>query len=106
VLPSFPTRRSSDLSNRCTSNSEITPGMLYTFMPGLSETGLPPKGLNYLKRVLVDNEQRGEEANQRWAFVQAFAWDNVEWARKELDKDGVTEDEFYSWSHERRREYF
>jgi len=93
-------------SNRCTSNSEITPGMLYTFMPGLSETGLPPKGLNYLKRVLVDNEQRGEEANQRWAFVQAFAWDNVEWARKELDKDGVTEDEFYSWSHERRREYF
>ena len=93
-------------SNRCTSNPAITPGMLYTFMPGMSETGLPPKGLNYLKRVLVDNQQRGEEINQRWGFVQAFAWDNIEWARKELARDGVSEDEFYSWDHDRRRQYF
>lgn len=93
-------------SNRCTSNYEITPGMLFTFMPGVSETGLPPKGLEYLRRVLVDNQQRGEETKQRWAFVQAFAWDNVEFARKELKLDGVSENEFYSWTPEKRREYF
>lgn len=93
-------------SNRCTSNSAITPGMLYTFMPGVSETGLPPKGLEYLRRVLVNGEQRGEEAKQKWTFVQAFAWDNIEWARKELEADGVSEEEFYSWSPEARREYF
>jgi hypothetical protein len=93
-------------SNRCTSNSQITPAMLYTFMPGISETGLPPKGLGYLKRVLVDHILRGPEERQRWAFVQAFAWDNIEWARKELEKDGVSESEFYSWSNEKRRQYF
>lgn len=93
-------------SNRCTSNSQITPGMLYTFMPGVSETGLPPKGLEYLKRVFVDGELRGEETKQKWAFVQMFAWDNIEWARKELERDGVSEDEFYSWTAEARREYF
>ena len=93
-------------SNRCTSNNQITPGMLYTFMPGVSETGLPPKGLEYLRRVLVNNEQRGEETKQRWKFVQVFAWDNIEWARKELEADGISEDAFYSWGPERRREYF
>jgi hypothetical protein len=56
--------------------------------------------------VLVNNEQRGEETRQRWKFVQVFAWDNIEWARKELEADGVSEDTFYSWSPETRREYF
>ena len=93
-------------SNRCTSNQDITPAMLFTFMPGVSETGLPPKGLQYLKRVFVDGQRRGEEARQQWGFVQAFAWDNIEWARKELDKDGVTEGGFYKWTPEVRREYF
>jgi len=33
-------------SNRCTSNQQIIPKMIYTFMPGLIESGIPPKGLN------------------------------------------------------------
>lgn len=104
-------------SNRCTSNSAITPAMLFTFMPGISETGLPPVGLDYLARVFVDGARRGEELTHKWAWVHAFAWDNIEWARKALgwNKDGnswtmqpggTTEKEFYSWSHEKRREYF
>lgn len=93
-------------SCRCTSNNDITPAMLFTFMPGFGESGIPPKGLQYLKRVFVDNQCRGEETRSRWAFVQAFAWDNIEWARKELDRDGVGEVEFYSWSNEKRRQYF
>jgi len=105
-------------SNRCTSNSEITPAMLFTFMPGISETGLPPKGLGYLKRVLVDGDLRGEEKRNKWGFVPVFAWDNIEWLRKELGwikdetnewrmgPDAVSEQEFYSWSHEVRRQFF
>jgi len=93
-------------SNRCTTNSKIVPAMLFTFMPGLSETGLPPKGLDYLKRVFVEGKQRGDETRHKWVFVQAFAWDNVEWARRPLEEDGVSAEEFYSWSFERRREYF
>ena len=85
-------------SNRCTSNRDIVPKMVYTFMPGLSESGMPPKGLPFLKRKFIDTPNP--------AFVQAFSWDNIEWARKELERDGVTEEEFYGWSNEERREYF
>lgn len=103
---------------RDTSNPAITPKQICGFMPGRSETGLPPKGLAYLKRVFVDRELKGEEKNRNWAFVQAFSWDNIEWARKELgwykdetgewqlSSDGVSEEEFYSWPEAERREFF
>lgn len=93
-------------SNRCTSNNEIVPKMIYTFMPGLSESGIPPKGLNYLKRVFPDQIRRGEENRQKWEFVQAFAWDNIEWARVELEKDGKSEKDFYAMHENERRDYF
>jgi hypothetical protein len=93
-------------SNRCTSNGDIVPKMIHTFMPGMSESGVPPKGLPYLKRVYVDKQLRGPENNRKWAFIQAFSWDNIEWARNELARDGVSESEFYSWDNETRREYF
>lgn len=107
-------------SNRCTTNSDITPKMVYSFMPGISDSGLPPKGLPYLKRVFVDQDLRGEEKNVNWDFVQAFAWDNIEWARKELTRDKIGRGEhrpgahdcvcqectFYSWPEDKRREYF
>ena len=93
-------------SNRCTTNDEITPKTIYTFMPGVSEAGLPPKGLTYLTRVLVNGLLRGEESLSKWAFIQAFAWDNFEWARKEFKRDGLTEEDFYSWPEEKRQAYF
>jgi phage terminase large subunit len=93
-------------SNRCTSNPDIMSKMIFTFMPGFSENGLPPKGLSYLKRVFADHDLRGPEKQKQWKFIQAFAWDNIEWARKELERDGIDEEAFYSWSPEVRREYF
>lgn len=107
-------------SNRCTSNSNILPKMVIPFMPGQSEAGLPPKGLAYLKRVLVDGKLTTEEQNERWQFIQAYSWDNIEWFRKELTQDGIgkgahepgssacrcQECEFYSWPSNRRRDYF
>jgi hypothetical protein len=93
-------------SNRCTTNKEILPKMVFPFMPGVSESGLPPKGLPYLKRVFVDHQLRGEESSHKWAFLQAFAWDNIEWARAELERDGISEDDFYSWPASQRQEYF
>jgi hypothetical protein len=93
-------------SNRCTSNNDIVPKMLYTFMPGMSEAGLPPKGLPYLKRIFIDKKLSAEEMREKWSFLQAFSWDNVEWARKELSLAGVSDEEFYSWSEEKRRNFF
>ncbi len=113
-------------SVRCTSNNDIIAKMVMAFMPGPSEeAGLPPIGLSYLKRVLVDALTKPslltkEERNEKWAFVQAFAWDNIEWFRKELSKDRVgvgahqadnahcpcQDCEFYSWPEHVRRDYF
>lgn len=93
-------------SLRCTSNPDITPKMVFPFMPGISETGLPPKGLPFLKRVFVDQLPTGKETLLEWKFLQAFGWDNIEWARKALADDGCTEEDFYSWSSADRREYF
>lgn len=93
-------------SNRCTSNPDIIPKMIYTFMPSISENGLPPVGLTYLKRVFRDGVLKGEESKRKWAFIQAFGWDNIEWARQQLETDGFSEEDFYSWSDADRREYF
>lgn len=105
-------------SNRCTSNPDIIPKMLLTFMPGMSEAGLPPVGLSYLKRVFVDKQLRPEELSEKWGFIPARAWDNIEWFRKELGwfknahgqwelpAGGVSEEEFYSWPEEERARFF
>lgn len=93
-------------SNRCTSNMDIMSKMVLSFMPGSSESGLPPKGLAFLKRVFIDSKLSISEQSQRWEFIQAFSWDNNQWAKKELARDHVSEDEFYSWPEEARREYF
>lgn len=93
-------------SNRCTSHPGITPKMVMTFMPSISETGAPPVGLPYLKRVFKEGALKGAETNRKWAFIQAFGWDNIEWARQALDLDGLDEDDFYSWSDDDRRQYF
>lgn len=105
--------------NRCTSNPDIVPKMLITFMPGMSaDSGVPPKGLQYLKRVFVDGKLSGDETKEKWAFLQAFSWDNIEWARKELgwskdengrwqlDPKGVSEEEFYAWPEAKRQKFF
>lgn len=92
-------------SNRSVSG-RCVPKMVYTFMPGISESGIPPKGLNYLRRVFVKGELVQEEKlHGNWAFIQAFAWDNIEWARNELAQDCVSEKEFYSWPENDRRDY-
>lgn len=95
-------------SNRCTSNIDIVPKMIYTFMPGLSEAGLPPKGLPYLKRVFIDGELKEEERRHKWSFIQAFAWDNVQWSAKTLDLENhpERESEYYQWDFDKRRAYF
>jgi len=98
-------------SSRSTSNVDTVARIVYSFMPSISEDGTPPIGLPYLKRVFVESATnpdalKPEERRQKWFFLQAFSWDNIEWFRKELNQDGISEDEFYSWSDTERREYF
>lgn len=86
-------------SNRWTGNSEITPKMLSTFMPG-------GRSHFYLKRVFIDKLYEENEDGTSYAFLEAYGWDNVEWCRKMLLKDGMTDIDFYSWSEAARKAYF
>jgi hypothetical protein len=48
-------------------------------------------------------------ANERpedYAFLHVYPWDNVEWSRTELAGDGLSEDDYYGWADEQRKEYF
>lgn len=73
--------------------------MLMTMNPGNI-------GHAYAKRIFFDKKYQDQEYPEDYAFVQAYAWDNVEWVRAELEASGLTEADFYSWSDERRFEYF
>lgn len=41
-----------------------------------------------------------------YAFLHVFPQDNVEWSRSELELDGLTEDDYYSWTDAERFTYF
>ena len=63
-------------------------------------------GHAFLKRVFHDKQYKGNENPDDYAFLQAFGWDNVEWSRQALEKDGLSADEYYKWDNSRRLEYF
>lgn len=63
-------------------------------------------GLQFLKRVFHDRKYMGNEKPEDYAFIRAYGWDNVEWARPALTSDGLTENDFYAWSEEQRFKYF
>lgn len=68
-----------------------------------------PGGIShsYLKRVFVDRKRYlDHERPEDYAFLAAYAWDNVEWAKEALAAEGLTPDDYYGWSDEQRFAYF
>jgi hypothetical protein len=49
------------------------------------------------------NENESPEA---YTFLHVYPWDNVEWARQALGSEGLTEEDYYSWSDQQRFDYF
>lgn len=105
--------------NRWTKNPAIVPKLLYTTNPG-------NVGHEYIKRILVDCDYTENERKEDYAFIQAYGWDNVEWAipsfvrEKRIDPltwkswSSSTQEAFvapfiqqyYSWSDETRFQFF
>jgi hypothetical protein len=73
--------------------------MLLTTNPG-------GPGHDYLKRVMIDRKYEGNERPEDWHFIPFRARDNCSWALQALAADGLSEEDYYSWSDERRKEYF
>lgn len=88
-----------DTCNRWTGDADIVPKQLWTMNPG-------NVGHDFVKRVMVDQQYEDYEESGDYAFLQAFGWDNVEWSRKALAKDSLTQREYYSWTDDQRFQYF
>jgi hypothetical protein len=41
-----------------------------------------------------------------YVFIHVFPWDNFEWSRAEIEADGLTEEDYYSWTDQERFQYF
>jgi hypothetical protein len=60
----------------------------------------------FLKRIFYDKVYEGKERAEDFAFIQAYGWDNVEWARPALMSDGLTVEDYDSWDEAKRFQYF
>lgn len=79
--------------------SDIVPKTLWTMNPG-------NVGHDYVKRVMVDRQFQENEDPEDYKFVQAYGWDNVEWCRRALRQDGLTQKDYYTWTDKQRFQYF
>lgn len=53
-----------------------------------------------------DKKFNDNERPEDYTFLHVFPQDNVEWSRSELELDGLTEDDYYSWTDQERFDYF
>lgn len=75
-------------------------------------------GAAFLQRIFYLREYHEREVPADYAFLQAYGWDNIEWARAALSADGHPGDclgrnckkcaacIYYSWSDEERFNYY
>jgi hypothetical protein len=63
-------------------------------------------GHNYIRRVMYEGNYQGKERAADYFFLQAHAWDNVEWSRAALAEQGLTDQDYYVWTDRKRFEFF
>jgi hypothetical protein len=63
-------------------------------------------GHAYMRRLYLKREYHAGERPDDYAFVQARAWDNVEWARAALAESNLSDRQYYAMSDEARFEFF
>ena len=63
-------------------------------------------GHNYIRRLMYKKEYHGAENPKNYFFLQAYAWDNVEWSRSALKERGLSDYDYYQWTDEERYRFF
>jgi len=61
---------------------------------------------SFIKRIFIDKKYVDNEIKENYTYIQAYGWDNVQWVKVALAKDGFGLDEFYSWDDDKRFDYF
>jgi|SRR6266850_1009062 len=86
--------------NRAPGYDDAKCKMMLTMNPG-------NVGHSFIKRVFFDRVYHENERAQDYQFIQAYAWDNIEWVRTYLDKNGVSEADYYhTWTDRKRFQCF
>lgn len=62
-------------------------------------------GIQTLRKWFHLHEFNKDEDPAEYAFLKFNPWDNVEWVRKALAEDGYSEDDYYAWTDEQRKDY-
>jgi hypothetical protein len=62
-------------------------------------------GIDFMRKKFHDLEYNEREDPKQFEFVHFFPYDNVEWSRPALEADGLTPEDYYSWSEKKRIEY-
>lgn len=62
-------------------------------------------GIGFLRKKFHDDDFNERENPKSFSFVHFFPYDNVEWSKPALKKDGLTVEDYYSWPKAKRREY-
>lgn len=57
-------------------------------------------GHNYIRRLMYKKEYHGKERAKDYAFLQTYAWDNVEWCRSALREQGLKVCDYYGCRNE------
>lgn len=82
--------------NRCSSNTNITPKMILTMNPG----GV---GHGFCRRIFLEKKYKQGERAEDYFFQQAHGWDNIEWVRKYLTDNKISDYTYYrEWTDEQR----
>ncbi len=63
-------------------------------------------GHAFVKTRFFDKQYKGNESPDDYVFLQARAWDNVEWARAALAGANLTDKDYYAWPDEQRFKFF
>lgn len=93
------TERELTIIKSCCRTTSGRAKIVLTFNPG--NVGLP-----FLKRIFADRDYRTGESAEDYGFIQAYGWDNVEWAADALERKGLSRGEYLSWDEKRRFEFF
>lgn len=93
------TERELTIIKSCCRSTVDAARLLLTFNPG--NVGLP-----FLKRIFADHDYRPGEDASDYGFIQAYGWDNVEWARSALTRKHIPIAEYFAWPEKQRFEFF
>lgn len=64
-------------------------------------------GHAFLKRIFSDKNYHDKERPEDYVFLQAYGWDNIEWARTALAEASISDKTYYrEWTDEQRFKFF